>query len=126
MTGPAYAGRSDAIREVSELEEAARTLRAELRLIEVKYRRTRLALEKGDSCPDVFEASGGGVSRKRITEALESYEHQQHRTRTALVAVALAEGMSVSGIGRAWGFSRQLASRYAREAAHVVPPPTRG
>jgi phage-related minor tail protein len=118
-------GRSDAIREVSELEQAARTLRAELRLIEVKYRRTRLALEKGDSCPDVFSASGGGISRKRITEALESYEQQQHRTRTAIVAVALAEGMSVSGIGRAWGFSRQLASRYAREAIHVVPPPRR-
>jgi hypothetical protein len=118
-------GRSDAIREVSELEQAARTLRAELRLIEVKYRRTRLALEMGDSCPDVFSASGGGISRKRITEALESYEQQQHRTRTAIVAVALAEGMSVSGIGRAWGFSRQLASRYAREAIHVVPPPRR-
>jgi hypothetical protein len=120
-----HTGRSDAIREVAQLEEAARTLRAELRLIEAKYRRTRLSLEKGDSCPDVFSASGGGISRKRITDALESYEQQQHRTRTAIVAVALAEGMSVSGIGRAWGFSRQLASRYAREAADVVPKPTR-
>jgi hypothetical protein len=124
VTAP-HTGRSDAIREVAQLEEAARTLRAELRLMEAKYRRTRLALEKGDNCPDVFSASGGGISRKRITDALESYEQQQHRTRTAIVAVALAEGMSVSGIGRAWGFSRQLASRYAREAADVVPKPTR-
>jgi hypothetical protein len=52
---------------------------------------------------------------------MESFEQQQHRTRTAIVAVALAEGMSVSGIGRAWGFSRQLASRYAREVSPVVP-----
>jgi hypothetical protein len=111
--------RLEAIREVSELEEAARALRAELRFMEANYRRTRLALERGDSCPDVFSAGGGGAARKRITDALESFEQQQHRTRTAIVAVALAEGMSVSGIGRAWGFSRQLASRYAREATPV-------
>jgi hypothetical protein len=113
--------RFEAIREVSELEEAARRLRAELLLSEANYRRTRLALEKGDSCPDVFSAGGGGTSRKRITDAMESFEQQQHRTRTAIVAVALTEGMSVSGIGRAWGFSRQLASRYAREVSPVVP-----
>ncbi len=113
--------RLEAIREVSDLEEAARSLRAELRKMEANYRRTRSALEKEDSCPDVFAASGGGTARKRITDALEAFEQQQHRTRIAIVAVALAEGMSVSGIGRAWGFSRQLASRYAREAAPVVP-----
>ncbi len=88
--------------------------------METNYRRTAQALRRGISCPDVFAASGGGAGRKDVTEALESFTEQQHRTRVAIIAVALAEGMSVSGIGRAWGFSRQLASRYASEVGPVT------
>lgn len=55
-------------------------------------------------------------SRVRRTGALKDFEVRRHRSRLSLIGAHLAEGQSIGDIGRAWGFSRQLASAYAREA----------
>jgi hypothetical protein len=51
-----------------------------------------------------------------MTDALDQFERLRHRSRLSLVVAGLDEGMTIGQFGRAWGFSRQLAARYAKEA----------
>ena len=43
-------------------------------------------------------------------------EQCRHEARLKVFALALDQGMSIGALARAWGFSRQLAARYAKEA----------
>jgi hypothetical protein len=54
--------------------------------------------------------------RDIINEAMTKVELCRHETRKRVFAVALDQGMSIGSLARAWGFSRQLAARYAKEA----------
>ena len=58
----------------------------------------------------------GGTARQCVSDGVAGFESARHRLRLALVAVALDNGMSAVRIGEAFGFSRQLASRYLKEA----------
>ena len=58
----------------------------------------------------------GGTARRSVSEGVAGFESTRHRFRLALVAVALDNGMSAVQIGEAFAFSRQLASRYLKEA----------
>jgi hypothetical protein len=51
-----------------------------------------------------------------LTDALKDFERQRHHTRGSVILAQLAEGESISEVGRSWGFSHQLASKYARDA----------
>jgi hypothetical protein len=107
--------RTSALEEIEELLESAKRLRADLRVKETAYRRTARLLEKGEQIDAVLEASGARSGRQELTDSMDDFERHRHRTRSALTAVALDEGMTIGQIARQWGFSRQLASRYARE-----------
>ena len=107
--------RSTALDEIDELLESAKRLHADLRLKETAYRQTARRLAKGAPLEEVMEASGARSARQELTDTLAEFERHRHRTRLALTAAALEEGMSIGEIARAWGFSRQLAARYARE-----------
>ena len=50
---------------------------------------------------------------------MDALEQARLRYRRFLVAVAQDEGLSLGEIARRWGFSRQLVSRYAKEAAEA-------
>jgi len=58
----------------------------------------------------------GGTARQSLSDGVAGFESTRHRFRLALVAVALDNGMSAVQIGEAFAFSRQLASRYLKEA----------
>ena len=60
--------------------------------------------------------------RSAVTESIREFETVRHRTRLVLVAMSLDEGMSIAEIARSWGVSRQLASRWVREAATLRAP----
>ena len=107
--------RTSAAEEIEQLLESAKLLRADLRMKETAYRRASRMLSKGASIEDVMEASGARTGRQELTDAMADFERRRHSARRSLTAVALEEGMSIGQIGRAWGFSRQLAARYARE-----------
>jgi len=65
--------------------------------------------------------------RVRMTELLSEFDECRHRLRISITAAGIEEGMSIGDIGRAFGVSRQLAARFAKEArAHDAPtdPPT--
>ena len=54
--------------------------------------------------------------RVRMTELLSEFDECRHRLRISITAAGIEEGMSIGDIGRAFGVSRQLAARFAKEA----------
>lgn len=63
----------------------------------------------------------GGTVRRTLSDAMSDFESARHRVRVALVAVALDNGMTSAETGEAFCFSRQLASRYVKEARQKWP-----
>ena len=64
---------------------------------------------------EALEAIQPSVARTTVNEALDEVERARHEARRATFALGLEQGMSIGELGRAWGFSRQLAARYAKE-----------
>jgi len=108
--------RDAAIRDTERLIETAKELHAALRATEAVYRKTLKKLKQDTSISEVLSDVQAENARKELNDALEALEHGRHQARLALTAAGLEEGMAVSDTGRAWGFSRQLADRYAKEA----------
>ncbi len=91
-----------------------------LRSTRTQNRKTRSQLEKGSSIRDVFSAIPTGDLRQSFTQAMAEVESARHKVRRMAFACGLEEGMSISELGRIWGFSRQLAARYAKEARNEL------
>jgi hypothetical protein len=88
-------------------------------------------MKSEDAISEVLEKVGEGeclasiVGESRPSELLGSVESAmeeaaacRHRTRSILFALAQRNGTSISDLGRRWGISRQLASRYAQHATN--------
>jgi hypothetical protein len=78
------------------------------------------AVRMGRSMQILVTNSAGRV-RQDMSDAVNEFEAARHRFRLALVAVALDNGLSARQIGDAFTFSRQLASRYLKEARAKWP-----
>jgi hypothetical protein len=70
---------------------------------------------------DILVPTIGGSIRRSVSDAMGELEAARHRFRLALVAVAIDNGMTAGQIGEAFAFSRQLASRYLKEARAKWP-----
>jgi hypothetical protein len=105
----------EAERNTELLLEATKQLRASLRATETVYRRTLKNIQQRSAVTATLRANHADVARLELTKALTEFERQRHKTRISLIATQLAEGESIAEIGRTWGFSRQLASTFARE-----------
>lgn len=55
-------------------------------------------------------------TRRPLDDALARLERARHNVLLSIFAVALDDGMTIGELGRNYGFSRQLAARYAKEA----------
>ena len=55
-------------------------------------------------------------NRDVLNEALFELEQRRRASRVASFRSALDHGITISELSRIWGFSRQMASRYAKEA----------
>ena len=108
--------RQTAIAETRRLLDEARQLRSRLRTCETTYRRTLRELERGTAIRTVLRNAEVGDVRQSLNESLQQFEQTRHRSRLAIIASGLQEGMTIGELGRSWRFSRQLASRYAKEA----------
>ncbi|MEI7860405.1 MAG: hypothetical protein WCI26_11325 [Acidimicrobiales bacterium] len=62
-----------------------------------------------------------GTIRKEMSDLLSEFEADRHQFRLALVAVGMDNGMSAREIAESFSFSRQLASRYVKEAREMWP-----
>jgi len=69
----------------------------------------------------LLEPQFAGPIRRGLSDAIIEFEAARHRFRLALVAVALDHGMTARQVGDAFAFSRQLASRYVKEARAKWP-----
>lgn len=81
------------------------------------YRKIGANLEKGRSLRDSMFSVRAAQTRMNTKDALDRYERLRHDVRVELVAIGLEEGLSIGEVAQLFGFSRQLAQRYAREAA---------
>ena len=106
----------EAERNTELLLEATKQLRASLRATETVYRRTLRNIQQRSAVTSTLRANHADIARLELTKALQEFERQRHKTRISLIATQLAEGESIAEIGRTWGFSRQLAATFAREA----------
>ena len=105
---------------IESLIERTVALRRELEAHEATC---RLILDRvaGDA-PVGWVLSEVGADRWRssVTEAIQAFETSRHAVRIALVAMSVADGMSIAEVARSWGVSRQLASRWVHECGVPV------
>jgi hypothetical protein len=105
---------------IARIDEANDRLASLIRTLETTQKGNRTLRERlvcGDSLRDAFfEATSVPEELGKFTRDLKELEHARHRARTAVFALGLAEGLSIGEMGRLYGFSRQLAQRFAKEA----------
>jgi transposase-like protein len=105
-----------ALESIERTAEALADLRESIRHTETTMRR---ALRNYRSERDIrltLASFQPADVRELMNDSLESLERARHAARIAMFALALERGMSIAELARTWGFSRQLANRYAQEA----------
>jgi hypothetical protein len=110
-------------RQLEDLLEAAKKLRATLLRTETLYRQTLRGVRRRSKITATIKANRFDAARQDLTNALKEFERQRHHTRGLVILAQLAEGERISEVGRSWGFSHQLASKYAREATSGADRP---
>lgn len=75
----------------------------------------------GGHAMEILVTNSAGRVRQEVSDAVNDFEAARHRFRLALVAVAVDNGLTARQIGEAFTFSRQLASRYLKEARAKWP-----
>ncbi|MGA3149182.1 MAG: hypothetical protein ABSF33_17160 [Acidimicrobiales bacterium] len=101
---------------MQELIDANMAAREVMRRNEERLRRAMKNLEHGFDVQSAIQMARPGAPRQSTNDVLDSYEAARHKLRRVMIGELLAAGMSIGEIGGHWGFSRQLASRYAKEA----------
>jgi hypothetical protein len=101
---------------LDELDNAIGATAAVLDASRVENRRFRESIVRGDPLPVAMTAVTAPEVMGEVARALKNLEETRHRSRTAVFAVGMAEGVSIGELGRLYGFSRQLAQRFAKEA----------
>jgi hypothetical protein len=84
-------------------------------------------LEQGTPLSEALTDLHTAERRVHMTERLAEFDECRHRLRISITAAGLEEGMSIGDIGRAFGVSRQLAARFAKEVRsqfELAEPPT--
>ncbi len=100
---------------IRDLIQAYRDVRSMARKHEATLSRALERLERGTDVPSNIDAIPPDQPRRESVEALDRLEQARHALRLAAMADCLGAGMSIGEFARRWGFSRQLAARYARE-----------
>lgn len=101
---------------VERLLDALAELRRTTRSAESDIRKAlKLALSGSDIATAVVAFNPSGT-RQSMNDALDEVEAARHEMRLRIFQIGLNEGMTIGDLARAFGFSRQLASRIAKEA----------
>ena len=66
--------------------------------------------------PTALKDANTTEDREDLNEALFQLDKARRESRIASFRSALDHGVSINELARLWGFSRQMASRYAKEA----------
>jgi hypothetical protein len=98
------------------LIEAMEHLRLALERREGDLRAARARYEAGNNFSGSLRAANIAEERDELNDALFQLERRRRESRLAVFRSALDHGVSINELARMWGFSRQMASRYAKEA----------
>jgi hypothetical protein len=104
------------IQLIEDLLEALSELRTSTRETEATVRRGLKLVVSGADVATALRAVNPADTRQSINDALKTVEEARHRMRLHIFEIGLQEGLSIGELGRIFGFSRQLAARYAKEA----------
>ena len=104
-----------ALADLDRLLLGAEALAECLAETKVVYRKARQLLVDGDEVNELLMAAGAAGTRQSLTESIDEFEKLRHASRLSLVAAGIEEGMTITAVGKAWGVSRQLASRMAKQ-----------
>ena len=108
--------RERVIRSLDSLLEEGRSVRRAIRDNEVLIRHAIKELTKGTTVASTMGQVDAGFGRQNVKDALDALAAARHELRLATILAGLDEGMTIGDLGRSWGISRQLASRFAKEA----------
>jgi hypothetical protein len=106
----------DAIRSVELVIEAMQNVRLLLEKREESLRRAISVREPAGDYIGAVKDAHMSEEREDLHEALFMLEQRRRESRIASFRSALDHGVSINELARIWGFSRQMASRYAKEA----------
>jgi hypothetical protein len=115
---------SEAVEAVEELVEALVDAGAEIRNTEQSLRLALKRVQEGEELESVLVTVQPAGLRQSLNDAMEIVNQRRHATRLKVFALAVERGHSIAEMGRSWGISRQLASRYVREATELQKPGT--
>jgi hypothetical protein len=109
-------GRDRLVAILDELNTTIGAAAVALEASQVDNRRFREGIVREDPLPEAMIAVTVPEVMGDVARALKNLEETRHRSRTAVFAVGMAEGVSIGELARLYGFSRQLAQRFAKEA----------
>jgi hypothetical protein len=107
-----------AVESLEDLLDALVAARGELVKSEEAISEVLERVGRGECLASIVGESRPSELLGSVEAAMEAAGACRHRTRSALFALAQRHGTSISDLGRRWGISRQLASRYAQHATN--------
>jgi len=107
--------RDAVISDVRRLMDSGQELRALILESRKGFTKGIKLLESGVPLSQALTELNTAERRTRMTDMLSEFDESRHRLRLSITAAGLEEGMSIGDIGRAFGVSRQLAARFAKE-----------
>ena len=107
---------SDVALSVQQLVDTLADARSTFREVEQFFQRALKKADRGGNLQSALLSPELGLSRQSMNDAVDAIERQRREMRHKLFALAMTEGYSIGEMGRMFGFSRQLASKY-REGA---------
>jgi hypothetical protein len=113
----------EVVQAVQDLIAAVAAARAEMRRAEQALRRVVGRIENGETVESLIVLRPPAEKRKAFLESLEEVHRTRHTVRRKVFTLAQQRGVTVADLARAWGISRQLASRYLKEEAITSEAP---
>ncbi len=108
--------RERAVLDMERMLEAATILREDLDGHVAVCQEVLDGIRREVGLEAVLDEINSRAWRPRMTDALTAYARLRHRARLRLIALGVAEGMTVTDVERSWSITKQLANRSIREA----------
>ena len=116
LSEPDLAGlRGEYLASLEVLGAASRNVHQALDQAAAAFAIVRDHIREGGNVTDFAEVIDPKSMRASLSNVLDTLEQSRHQSQRLLFHLLLAEGMSMSEIGRMWGISRQLVSRLVNE-----------
>ena len=108
------AARDQFIEDVRHYVEASERLETVMVSFSTSTRAGLDDLSSGMSVSESFRIRDSATWSRKVSELLDDFERCRRQARASAAAILQEEGMSITEVGRAFGVSHQLASRFAK------------